>query len=1398
MRSPRPVHGRPGSALVWVLLLVVFLSGLCLFFFNSGREANLRSGANLDELRADELLDSASGEILAKLEEGFSIEDGSGSSREGSTAAMPGLLEMRLFHTPLNRGAGRGSTPFEGSVASPQFFSQPFAATYDGMPANPRWIPMFSWKSFAPRLKNLSVGGGSNNENPEYNPFVSFNINTPDQPWNPGTTWITGVPSDSGARVRGKSLENASQLVPGVSSAERPIWVQWIPVLKDPSRPPSASNPMIGRYAYWVDVENTKLRADEPLRSFRHEPAAGRLLGESGEIDGGRAAFDQDGGNSSRGVLAAMEDALPGKTIEGVPMRRDGSPGPGFAAPYAVDARESWLGPSGPAAAADLVDWTYFETPRREGIGDRTVGDLLSKTLAQTSDSDRPVHPWFIDLEKAMEKDEEKVRLARQVATSLTFHGEEENVDPLGNVRVDLRDFQKSATSNRAATISAASIMGSEVYGRLGDGNYHRAYQPGARGRSFFDSLAPFSANGQSAALQMLVNIAEAAQPDNVPPVIDTGRGIVGARSMPYVAEISTRARSAYWLLPEEDRKDPAKLLQTTTGGAFSYTYNQKRLHYYATHAVLNLCVGLVNPNPFETGPFNGEIEFDITWSGLPNGATVEKTFKAPLNGYFNVNSLAGKESKELQPLGHTVCIRLGVFPVSSLNDDRYGTCMRIRGWKIRRGGEVWHHVPVKHPGASGFIDWWRMAQPGTNAGSPADENSLAGYQNGGGRAVGWFCMDTLDALIPQSLGVTDWTNANATDAPLKTRVSTWMDLTPKTAVLERVVCLDPVLGHRTGNPMLPGLFGRGHFYGAQGHFWRRQRTIKMQSVVYVGQTQADAEKIKSTRWQVSPLDVGSRSVKVQRESGDHLVSSSSNWPVTSATAELLDQREGECLTHKLIVPGSATGSDEPKQADSLTAVYRIPSLEGNAGPGRLGIPSLPVFTRIDSANTIENVDVETAEPQNFEKNLIKLPDGKKGARGFFCSAPAKRYFNSPGEIGFCHSGFPLTPILLGPEEGRTPYQLNNPMAGPPMRVLLDLFDVPVPGRRWNVNTSVAHDEYMALREGGDGAQELKESVSVSSMPARAVWLPAATGFVPRADGSDAYRGKEAKNLAEKNPGFLLDRRLSPFPTLRRPWDMWLGVVGGDFSRSGESRRWGVGNTAFDYFGPGYFTWKPGAGVGDGPWLDFGSEAPALGKLLAFGSDGRKDDKNEGTGTLKGRFASDQNLSAIDGDDFRLPAHFATRFGLLPVRHFRSDLALDFHQENHESGWLRFKTALNPGIGATLSSGEMRNDKDAAEAADGASFPGGHHGSGVFYQAPMALIANQAGFSANAFTAYVVVEAIRDHGKKREGVNNSGPGHCDADDEVLARRWARLLILKETGVSGPPRFRIALKDTAGK
>jgi len=55
----------------------------------------------------------------------------------------------------------------------------------------------------------------------------------------------------------GQILPNSTSYNSGTTSP--PIQAAWINVLKDPSAPASASNPIVGRYAFWMDDENAKI-----------------------------------------------------------------------------------------------------------------------------------------------------------------------------------------------------------------------------------------------------------------------------------------------------------------------------------------------------------------------------------------------------------------------------------------------------------------------------------------------------------------------------------------------------------------------------------------------------------------------------------------------------------------------------------------------------------------------------------------------------------------------------------------------------------------------------------------------------------------------------------------------------------------------------------------------------------------------------------------------------------------------------------------------------------------------------------------------------------------------------------------------------------------------------------
>jgi hypothetical protein len=267
---------------------------------------------------------------------------------------------------------------------------------------------------------------------------------------------------------------------------------------------------------------------------------------------------------------------------------------------------------------------------------------------------------------------------------------------------------------------------------------------------------------------------------------------------------------------------------------------------------------------------------------------------------------------------------------------------------------------------------------------------------------------------------------------------------------------------------------------------------------------------------------------------------------------------------------------------------------------------------------------------------------------------------------------------------------------------------------------------------------------------------------------------------------------------------MWLNLLGGDFSstRSTGGQLWGLNNALQLFYGPGAFTWCPGNGTGvrfpmyTTPWVDFDpTSSTGRGKLLAFGDDARNDQDNGLDGYIVGRFAADQNLAMVQlGPSTYLPAHQVTRLSLFPMRHFLSDLSLDFQLKGE---FYYLKTPLNP----RESSAALPADKASALSMEGDGFPGGAHSTGVYYQAPIALLTNQASTSANAFTIHVVAQAIRDVGKPRAGMSKSGFGYSDPDDAVLAERWARIVVEKvrsATDVEKPPRFRIVHEDWSEK
>ena len=76
--------------------------------------------------------------------------------------------------------------------------------------------------------------------------------------------------------------------------------------------------------------------------------------------------------------------------------------------------------------------------------------------------------------------------------------------------------------------------------------------------------------------------------------------------------------------------------------------------------------------------------------------------------------------------------------------------------------------------------------------------------------------------------------------------------------------------------------------------------------------------------------------------------------------------------------------------------------------------------------------------------------------------------------------------------------------------------------------------------------------------------------------------------------------------------------------------------------------------------------------------------------------------------------------------------------------------------------------------------------SGIYANAPVALVANQISTSANVFTIHVVTQSIRDRGPERsdKGVPaenvQTGIGYMDESDEIIAEHWAQTTVARIT------------------
>jgi hypothetical protein len=1040
--------------------------------------------------------------------------------------------------------------------------------------------------------------------------------------------------------------------------------------------------------------------------------------------------------------------------------------------------------------------------PWRDGYGQDLALDGVMKDLAGEGLS--VDDEWLAGLRVERTdgfSDDLILRTARRAfAPNVTVYGYEEERDPLGRPKVDLGAFQREAVGGEAWQT---------LMGRLTDKNYSAAYDPGNaaghRARSYADGFNKFAgagnddpADGQAAVQQMLVNVVEAGRPHAEPPLSlpgfsalyngqATNHGIWPAKSMPYVAEVATRVRSAFYLIPGIESNPPrwSEFIVNVNGtdtltNVVNYRGSGHDSLWFLSHATVDLAFAFVNPNPFATNFFDGMLTVHYATPYTGGDATVTAT-DAP-SGIYAPVSLPQSAQDAVTFMGHSgfrVTGKPAVFQnIGVVSGDELAgnpSWLKIEGWEIKdKQGQLFHVVPlpyVRGTVGSAARPWWMMAGMGMNVGLAQDPNSFQAYATNGPVAVGWLTPQT----IQQALGTTDFSSSTnmvcsnprmvngQTDGAVLNQVSFLLNGVLNSCAVERVQCIDPTLGHRTGNPDLrDGIEGNvaGHFYGALGHPWRCYvpfKAVATRSVtVYEPQNAQDAAVSATVH---APDGIHEKTQNVNFSAVNY--SSSTAWTYTDV---MLPTGALPCLTQAFSVTSNTTNWSED-------------AMEGNYLNG-IGLG---------------------ADRERPGLNPVLITNGRLRYPNPLCSAPKGERFVALGELGFVHSGLMQRPIQLFslPTDANADC-VGDPLNGPPPSMLLDMLTPPEmrdsgTGRYlsdgelnweiavmsasnsptnprhglWDVNCGIADDDYLALREGDGDAFPVTIGTAhdVSSSTVRVVWGPFGQMFQPITDGS----GGEYSNAKFGARG--LDPWLSPFPRLRRGWESWLSEIGGDFTQDGSAGEgaWGGLPNAVGYHALGWpmVTWSTGIAGGKSR-ISFDPNQSARAQLLTLGVDGRQFN-GSGANSLMGLFSADQGLSAMTDANNPRSFYQATRFAITPLRQFVSEINED--TSGIQDSLDEMQTALNG----------TRNSYNANSVFSGIA--GVNSAYGVFKNMPMALAVNAASTSANAFTCYIVAQKIDDTGARRRNADgtfavNSGPGFIDFDDHVVSECWERVVLVK--------------------
>lgn len=696
-----------GVALITTLALVALLSFTLLSYFSLVSWEKIRSKSFLEKVYLQSISDIAAQEALAKITDG---------------------CELPWQINGANVQAAAHMTACPGLMSIRYFHTNLNTNSPFSTSANPRLIPLFSWTT--------------NSEN-------LFNINTPNNPFHPGEFYLTGYPEPSNT----------------------PIYVHWLPVYKNPTLPASSNNPVVGRYAYWVDVENSKINL--------------RLAT--------RPSLQNTNTNSDSTAFSWWFDWL------------------GSMRPRVAD--NSWL------------DWNaLIGTNMDSAARTRMLSSLTNHFSKLENHQTNSFNFWpeIYSLWNFQDPLSDRTLLAtirKALGAITTLYGCDDERDPMGQERINLVKFLREGTSSPSYT---------DIFSRLTNTNYNCAYLPGvATPKSFAQSLNGFAGNGnpnndnngQAAVEQMLVNIAEYSLPKNLPPSMSRmERGIIPAKSAPYVEEVSTRARSALYLLSTNYRV------------VTNFIHPQSNILYNKQLTGLTPDGQTVTTNNFW---FLTNVIADVQMKPVKAFRTNMAGWYLSLSYRWDISAAARYPRTQTSMIDFsqvaTNYLYLGVLPGSKITNAH--TALQIQGWEVRNTNGLFHRVPLKHVGQSSVPrNWWEMAQAQVNVGKPDHTNSLYEYQSNHDTAVGWFVPSAWSKVagfavsnIFYDTGTNVLAEGNANPTVLQ-NVSRLVNSTTNNnsrGVLAHVSCKDPPLGHRTGNMDIFEYNMRGHFYGLLGHGWR-------------------------------------------------------------------------------------------------------------------------------------------------------------------------------------------------------------------------------------------------------------------------------------------------------------------------------------------------------------------------------------------------------------------------------------------------------------------------------------------------------------------------------------------------------------------------------------------------